>query len=93
LPILGGRSPDVVRARRAAVQVAHAVPAKELRDVLGTSLSSVRDARAEPVDVAAVRAVTLQWRLRTRLAERHHATMVGVQNVAVAASSRPSSAE
>ncbi len=82
LPRLTGRCPDVVRARRAAVRVARGAPAKQLSELLGMSVSSVRDARAEPIDAAAVRAVLLQWRLRTRLAERDALTGVGPEKVA-----------
>lgn len=65
LPNLGGRSPLVVRARRAATQaVARELDANQVADLLGIGRRTVRRLRSDPSDARLVRAVQLQLRLR-----------------------------
>jgi hypothetical protein len=68
LPDLVGRSSDVVRARRAAVQVAcrHA-RLGEIADLLEIGLRTVKRLKAEPEDGRLIRAIEAQLRLRNAI--------------------------
>ncbi len=64
-PELRGRTPAVVEARSAAIELAaDRVPPGELARLLGISPASVRRLRNRPADPALVKAIRLQLRMR-----------------------------
>jgi hypothetical protein len=71
LPDLAGRSRDVVRARRAAVHAMRPrASTSRIAELLAVTPRTVRNLGAQLVTEAEVRAVLLQLRLRTALAQR-----------------------
>lgn len=65
---LRGRSPDACRARRAAVHAAGpSACSREVAEHLGIGTRALQSLRAQPIDETAIRAVTLQLRLRAAM--------------------------
>jgi len=71
LPSLAGRTPEVVEARTAVVEVAGAqLPTNRLAALLGFSPRTIRRLRDQPANPALVQAIRLQLGLRAQRADR-----------------------
>ena len=73
-----GRGVIASVARRAAVHAAPHLRTHDLADILGIARRTVQQLRSEPPDGAVVRAISIQWRLRTHLRETAEAESNGL---------------